>query len=63
MNISNSLTITHWSTNLNISYIAYEWSLLSAILIIDKKNEIFFLSTYPYVKLWSRKGETNNIFI
>jgi hypothetical protein len=33
--------------------------ILSAILIIEGKNKIFFLLTYPWVKLLSRKGETN----
>jgi hypothetical protein len=29
-----------------VKNIAYEWSLLSAILIIEGKNKIFFLPTY-----------------
>jgi hypothetical protein len=34
-------------TSTLIKNIAYEWSLLSAILIIEGKNKIFFLLTYP----------------
>jgi hypothetical protein len=46
-----------------VKNIICEWSLLSIILMIEGKNKIFLLPTYPYVKLLSRKGGTNNILI
>jgi hypothetical protein len=52
VNVSNNVVInidqqtsTSWAKNIA----AYEWSLLSAILIIEGKNKIFFLylTTFP----------------
>jgi hypothetical protein len=64
VNVCSNAVMKLWSANLNISKnIAYEWSLLSAILISEGQNKIFFLPTYPQVKLLSRIGETNNILI
>jgi hypothetical protein len=62
-NISNNLVIIDKQTSTLVKNFAYEWSLLSAILKIEGKNKIFFLPTYPLVKLLSRKGETNTILI
>jgi hypothetical protein len=47
-----------------VKNIANERSSFSDIFItVGGKNKVFFLSTYPWVKLLSQKGETKNILI